>query len=317
MQALTKPCQQCHKPMNGGVYRAAHICPHCLFEHPGGKKSKRSMHLHAVAKHTDLPQKPAADASVKPTIDSIAKPASGSIVKPANDHVVKPASGYVVTEEAIEETLEARVEAEAAIPATQTHTIATTVTEIIEAAVTESKAASETEANTLIGAVETEAEAEAIVEATLKAEPPVSTPLNVKAAPAPLVAAKSATRQAITATGDSVTLTTKPASEFEILAVLEEASAECVLSIELTPDLFVDGKFIGAKSEKVVAALKQGKKNALSELRAKAEDLGANMVTDIVIKNGLKMVDASTANITVSATGQAVAAETTEDALEI
>ena len=312
MQALTKPCQQCHKPMNGGVYRAAHICPHCLFEHPGGKKSRRSMHLHAVAKQTDFAQKPAADAIVKPTIDSIAKPASGSIVKPANDHVVK-ANGYLVTEE----TLEARVEAEAAIPATQTHTIATTVTEIIEAAVTESKAASETEASTLIGAVETEAEAEAIVEATLKAEPPVSTQLNVKAAPAPLVAAKSATRQAITATGDSVTLTTKPASEFEILAVLEEASAECVLSIELTPDLFVDGKFIGAKSEKVVAALKQGKKNALSELRAKAEDLGANMVTDIVIKNGLKMVDASTANITVSATGQAVAAETTEDALEI
>ncbi len=42
MQYLLKPCQECHQPMNGGVYRSAHVCPHCGFRHDGGKKAKRA-----------------------------------------------------------------------------------------------------------------------------------------------------------------------------------------------------------------------------------------------------------------------------------
>ena len=41
MEFLTRPCLKCQNPMNGGVYRALYLCPHCFFEHEGGKKKKR------------------------------------------------------------------------------------------------------------------------------------------------------------------------------------------------------------------------------------------------------------------------------------
>ena len=43
MHFLKKPCQGCNKPMNGGVYRASHICPHCGFEHEGGKSRRATV----------------------------------------------------------------------------------------------------------------------------------------------------------------------------------------------------------------------------------------------------------------------------------
>lgn len=283
MQALTKPCQQCHKPMNGGVYRAAHICPHCMFEHAGGKKSKHKVQLRAVVKHSS-----AADYAVGEVMaeaDSYCADTAGYSEEPANY-----SADAEVTDKVAQNYYEETAEEMASYDAAEAEA------EMAEARMdeqAENTLATEAEANTAIITLAPE-----VVRKPAVTHEPVTA------------------RKAVIAS-ESVTLTTKPASEFEILAVLEETSAECVLRIELTPDLFEGGKFIGAKSEKVLAALKQGKKNALAELRNIAEDLGANMVTDIAVKNGLKMVDSKTANITVTVTGQAVAAEVTEDAMEI
>lgn len=43
MKGFLKTCQNCNKPMNGGLYRAAHVCPHCMFVHAGGKTSSRKV----------------------------------------------------------------------------------------------------------------------------------------------------------------------------------------------------------------------------------------------------------------------------------
>ena len=40
MDYLARPCKKCEKPMNGGVYRSPHICPHCYHEHPAWRKSR-------------------------------------------------------------------------------------------------------------------------------------------------------------------------------------------------------------------------------------------------------------------------------------
>ena len=56
--------------------------------------------------------------------------------------------------------------------------------------------------------------------------------------------------------------------------------------------------------------IKQGKKDSLDQLRSTAQGLGANMVADIEVKNGMKMVGKKNANITVSASGTALLAET-------
>lgn len=285
MQALTQPCQQCHKPMNGGVYRAAHVCPHCRFEHAGGKKNKRKVQLFAVA------NRPAtADYAVDEVMPEAESYSSDTqdYTDDAEDYVankrVADPESYSADAEETENYYEEEANNTAEADMAEAHT--------------------EEQVNNVIAT-----EAEAKTAAIITREPEVT---RKPAAARPPVAVRKSV-----AASEGVTLTTKPASEFEVLAVLEETSAECVLSIELTPDLFEGGKFIGAKSEKVLAALKQGKKNALAELRDIADDLGANMVTDIVVKNGLKMVDAKTANITVTVTGQAVAAEVTEDAVEI
>src|SRR5690606_16983106 len=52
MEFLTRPCLKCHNPMNGGVYRAAQFCPHCFFEHEGGRKKRRGK-VTAVASDAD------------------------------------------------------------------------------------------------------------------------------------------------------------------------------------------------------------------------------------------------------------------------
>ncbi|HEY7772061.1 MAG TPA: heavy metal-binding domain-containing protein [Marinagarivorans sp.] len=115
---------------------------------------------------------------------------------------------------------------------------------------------------------------------------------------------------------DAVVLTTKSSKEQTVLALMDEVSSECVLTVALTPDLFNNGKFIGQKSAVVKAALKQGKQDALTQLRQAAHDLDANMVTDVAVKNSMKMVSTESAKIIVTATGNAIVAELYEEAYE-
>lgn len=191
MESLSRPCQNCHKPMNGGVYRAPHTCPHCLFEHEGGKTRTRGRRQ-TVAEATPL----------------------------------------------------------------------STASEIGQ---------------------------QKLKEAAEKA------PDQKKPAP--------------TAPVNAVTLSSKPADEHNITEVLSEINAECVLNFKLTPDLISNGKFIGSKSEKVKAALDQGKKHVLTQLRQKAKGHGANMVTNVAVSSAVKKADQQTVSIIVRATGIASLAE--------
>ncbi len=188
--------------MNGGTYRAHHICPHCQYNHEGSKSVK---------------------------------------------------SAPETTESAQAEPLETAAEQTAAEP------------EVV----------------------------------TAEAEAPSAAPQTAESAP--------------TVTAEqSVTLTSKPKQEQTVLTDLNEVSAECTLSIALTPDLFENKKFVGQKSKKVLAALQQGKDNAIAQLRQAAQSQGANMVTDVSVKNSMKMVSKSSANITINATGNAIVAEADE-----
>lgn len=188
MESLSKPCQNCHKPMNGGVYRAAHTCPHCLFEHEGGRTRTRGR------------QQSAAE-----TIPASRK-----------------------RQEKLKEAAEK-------IPAQK--------------------------------------------------KPAPTAPVN------------------------TVVLSSKPADEHNIMEVLSDVAAECVLKIKLTPDLISNGKFVGSKSEKVKAALAQGKKHALAQLRQKAKDQGANIVTGVAVSSAVKKADQQTVSIIVRATGTASLAD--------
>lgn len=208
MKSLIKPCEQCHKPMNGGVYRAEHICPHCGFEHSGGK-TKRA--------RKELQSKSAA------SVNKVAP------IKKANPKLGEP----------------------------------------------------------------TQAPAANIKQAETKTVPQKNTAV----------------------TADNVALTTKPLDGMKNVDHIKDINANCVLNLELTPDLFENGKFVGAKSAKVKAALQQGKKHALGKLRAAAQTAGANMVTDIAVKNAFKLVDAQKAKVTVSVMGAAVNAQTVKEAI--
>ena len=262
MQYLLKPCQQCHKPMNGGVYRAAHICPHCYFEHEGGKRSRARK-----------VQQPAAAVYEEPQM-------------------------YEAPQEYEEPKMYAEevAEAEAEEPAVVAPSVAISTDAIVAAE-------EEVSAPAVLPVIAPPAAAEKPTPAPLaKQTPPQPAPVK---APAPAV------------TNGGVTLTTKPLAEHDILALVDDVTAESVITIELTPELFKDGKFVGAKSDAVLEALKQGKREALAKLRVIAENLDANMVTDIAIKNGMKMLDAKTADITVNVAGKAVIAEVSEDAYEV
>ncbi len=185
MQALLKPCQSCNKPMNGGVYRAAHICPHCLFQHEGAKSRKPK--LKAVKRQPDI------------QVEEVSSDAFSG-----------------------------------------------------------------------------------------EAEPAVAVKRDYEAP----------------SSASEVELTADPVDKANVATVFGEQSFESVLKIELTPDLFKEGKFIGSKSEKVKAAVKQGRKHTLAQLRDAAFKAGANYVTDVAVKSGIKTVGSKTANITVRATGQ-------------
>jgi len=115
----------------------------------------------------------------------------------------------------------------------------------------------------------------------------------------------------------TVVLTTKSASEHTILEAFDELSAECVLNLKVTPELISNGKFVGTKSEKVRAALEQGKKHVLGQLRQKAQDQGANLVSDVAVKNAVKAADAQNVKIVVRATGNAALAEMASETSEV
>lgn len=204
--------------MNGGVYRALYLCPHCFFEHEGGKKKKRR----------------------------------GKVATATSD----------------------------------VDTLRTEAVKADRAAVTP-------------GIMEVE---EIYADEVAAVEP---------AAQAPAEPVQAAARQTAT-----VVLTTKALSEQTVVALLEEVTADCVLNLKVTPDLISNGKFIGAKSEKVKAALEQGKKHVLNQLRQKAQERGANIVTDISVKNAVKTTDSQSVRIIVKATGQAAVVETAAEASE-
>lgn len=218
MEFLTRPCLKCQNPMNGGVYRALYLCPHCFFEHEGGKKKKRRGKVATANSDVD-------------TLRTEAVKADRAAVTP----------GIMEVEEIYAD------EVAAVEPATQE-----------------------------------------------PAEP-----------------VQAAARQTAT-----VVLTTKALSEQTVVALLEEVTADCVLNLKVTPDLISNGKFIGAKSEKVKAALEQGKKHVLNQLRQKAQERGANIVTDISVKNAVKTTDSQSVRIIVKAAGQAAVVETAAETSE-
>lgn len=199
MESLNTPCQNCQRPMNGGVYRMPHVCPHCLFVNEGIRGGKR--------------RKP------RPMTEAVAAPAPE--------------------------------------PQQQEQTAA-----------------------------------------------------------APIMANDGSHAASAKPVATAVVLSSKSADEHQIAEALEEISAECTLKIELTPDLVSNGKFVGQKSEKVKAAVAQGKKHALAKLREQAQDCGANLVTDVTIKNAIRKADAKNINIVVRASGVASITELAEAANE-
>lgn len=211
MDFLLRPCQSCHKPMNGGVYRASHVCPHCLFEHEGGKNRKR--HKMAVAQM-----------GASPVLD---------------EH-----------------------------PVNQQQYAASAYSESDMAAAAQAGVAREEQ--------------------------------------------EAAAHKAVT-----VVLSAKPAADHPVLEDCGEVAAECVLNLKVTPDMINDGKFIGTKSDKVKAALEQGKKHVLAQLRQKAQEHGANLVAGIAVKNSVKAADAQAVKMLVRATGTAVIADLALETSEI
>lgn len=235
MSVLNKPCEQCRKPMNGGVYRAAHVCPHCLHEHAGGKGRRRKMR--AVAKQ--IPQEPYMQSDMP-------------VEEVANTARKEPVFGN-------------------ALPVMD---------------------------------VQSEEVGTASEDRTLIRKPAAA------ARPKPNVSSKKTVQR------DGVMLTTKSGEDQNIINVIDDINVESVLSMRLTPDLFDNGKFIGTKSDKIKAALVQGKKNALLELKKRAKKVGANLVTFVEIKNTIRPTEANMVNIIVKASGTCNVAVTDEAALE-
>lgn len=217
MEFLNKLCQNCRKPMNGGVYRAIHVCPHCLFEHEGGKSKKKRRYT--------------------ATSDEIT----------ARVHPVEE-----MRAERVEDVQAERVE---------------------------------------------EVQAERVEEVQTQHVTEVAQPERLRQVAAAI-------------------LTTKTANEYTIVESLSEVATECVLNLKVTPEMISDGKFVGTKSEKVRAALEQGKKHVLAQLRQKAQEQGANLVTDVAVKNAVKTADVQNVKIVVRATGLAAVAELAAEATE-
>ena len=242
--------------MNGGLYRANHICPHCFFEHEGGKKSRRA------AKPSFVEEA----ATTSPVTEAAIEAPAAVEEVPTYEPEVAEAPIAEPEKPVVQEVEEVAPEAKAAYEEPKPAEVAEYSAPVEEPAV-----------------IETPEAVSAVVEAP--AAEPVIEPAEV-------------------------TLTTKSSAEQNVVATLGDVAGESVITIALTPDMFnAEGKFSGAKSEPVLAALKQGKKNALNNLRDQAALIGANTVADIAIKNGMKLVSAQSANVTVIASGAALVAE--------
>ena len=119
MQSLQKLCQNCHKPMNGGVYRASHICPHCFFEHEGGKASRRAKKAAAAdtpatAQETTASELSAVEAPVHPEVAHTPAPTIDDtpvkeVAATSAEPVIEPAEVSLSTKPAGEENIVARL----------------------------------------------------------------------------------------------------------------------------------------------------------------------------------------------------------------
>lgn len=303
MNALQKPCENCHKPMNGGLYRATHICPHCEFAHAGGKRRKFKSVSSAPAKPVEA-NKPL-DKNKPADNKKTAKAAPAKPARPLREPLGLPE---------VEESEEVYQQAAAsdATPEPQ----AAKATAAKPEPVVEIDQASELEQSAeKAQALESTAEPVQALEPETPSDP-IEARTSGRVQNAEVVSHTTTITAADLNRATDVMLTVKPAEEQNVVAYLDEVSAEQVLTMALTADLFEAGKFIGTKSDKVRALLQQGKKQALAELRIKADEMGANMVASVQMKNALKVVDKNTAQVTVSAFGNAITAETAEEAME-
>lgn len=264
MHALSKTCQHCNKPMNGGLYRASHVCPHCLFEHAGGRKSKKRVPI-----NTQTSKQPHSTATLTASKQSMPQEPQENV----SPEELPAAAKKVPTPEACI-----------------------------------SKASSPEALNTQGSTSKVNSEAK------VSSTPvPNASKTNASVPDAPIrTSIKPKSKNSI---NSKVTLTAEPSHEQMVIRLFDEISATSILHIELTPDLFINGKFAGTKSPKIQASLKQGKKDVLGQIQKTALDLGANTVADIEVKNGMKMVDKKSAKITVTASGTALLTDTTEAAV--
>lgn len=311
--------------MNGGVYRASHLCPHCFFEHAGGKASRRA----SFAKANVMAEVPQDDLAENDLVSS-------------NDLVNSKAAEAVNVEATAEvKTVEAKKTTVGAVQVSNVHPFsADAVSDEVPlqapAATKGTKIEQTKEALAQKPLAEniTAHQAKAVVEpGTLKQKQEPKKQVEPKPVKQDIPRVEKATvlqqtssykepkldigKRARSKADQSLALSTKPVSDQEVVAILDDVTAECVLNVELTPDLFTKGKFTGAKSEKIKAALLQGKKNALSALRDKARDMDANMVAGISIKNSMKAIgEKNIANVTVKASGVALIVEVAGEALE-
>ncbi len=300
--------------MNGGLYRAPHICPHCHFEHPSNKKTPKSLaQQSAMAPQPMQPRTVAAEAVAVTAQSSVATQPTPIPAKQTHTEPLKP-------EEAPAEPVKPQSASHKPVVAISTTSTLTTrpITTSTTASIPTAAPSTSTKANTAPKARPNPSLASHLATANLATASPVTastmtgTPKShapkAKAPIADITQPKPAKTQP-KKVGADITLTASPSYELHALKLFEEVSATCILNIELTADLFIKGKFAGVKSPKIQAALKQGKKDTLGQLRKIARDLGANVVADIEIKNAMKMVDQNNANITVNASGTALLAD--------
>ena len=85
MHYLNTPCRSCKQPMNGGVYRLPHLCPHCGFDHRAGVQAVAPLNVVSAQAVKKVIKKTAAVNKPSPGQRSIAisaKPSSSF-----NDHI--------------------------------------------------------------------------------------------------------------------------------------------------------------------------------------------------------------------------------------
>ncbi len=342
MHALNKPCENCHKPMNGGVYRASHICPHCAHDHGGGKvKAHRSSQVQSVSdletasnseNYSNLDV--ASQSDFDPVAETTATVEENSLeenwptdsyqvdeVEDAQDDASYQAPIEASADKAFDEVAafvaeepELAEEADRAPEqdnSAHTHAIDTRVEPVDEKVLAQQQEFDRLDyPEVSVGtaslqheaAVEEDHDHEEIELGLPASTAPDEFEPRKKVEPAIRDTASVKTPKK----ADVVVLTSKSVEEQHPHSIVKKLKFECALNIKLTPDLFKNGKFIGNKSDKFLAALKQGQKHVLSKLRQEAEKLGANVVSNVSVKNSIRGVDKKTASILVTATGTSI-----------